>query len=60
MRAKQIIALRRVRPFASVDELVRVKGIAKKRLADIKAEGIACVRKRTPQVRDEPQFLTAA
>ena len=29
------------RPFTSVDQLTRVKGIAAGRLADIKAEGIA-------------------
>ncbi len=46
MRAKQIIELRRVKPFASVDQLTRVRGIAAKRLADIKQEGIACVRKK--------------
>lgn len=32
------------RPFNSVDELTRVNGIASKRLVDIKAEGIACVK----------------
>ncbi|MBT6400137.1 MAG: DUF1524 domain-containing protein [Verrucomicrobia bacterium] len=31
------------RPYTSVDQLTRVKGIAAGRLADIKAEGIACV-----------------
>ena len=39
-RAAQIINLR---PFSSLDDLVRTKGIATKRLADIKAEGLACV-----------------
>jgi len=42
-RAQQIIALRRAKPFRSVDDLVRVKGIAAKRLADIKKQGVACV-----------------
>ena len=31
------------RPYTSIDQLTRVKGIAAGRLADIKAEGIACV-----------------
>ena len=39
-RALQII---RLRPFKSVDGLTRVKGIAAKRLADIKRQGVACV-----------------
>lgn len=39
-RAGQILDLR---PFSSVDSMTRIKGIAEKRLADIKAEGIACV-----------------
>lgn len=39
-RAQQIIDLR---PFKSVDDLTRVKGIAEGRLKDIKAENIACV-----------------
>ena len=42
-RARQIIQLRRERPFASVDELVRVRGIAEARLRDIKEQGLACV-----------------
>lgn len=40
-RAPMVIELR---PFNSVDELVKVKGIAKGRLADIKEEGKACVK----------------
>ena len=39
-RAAQIVSLR---PFSSVDDLIRVKGIGPQRLADIKAQGIACV-----------------
>lgn len=39
-RANQIIQLR---PFDTVDDLVRVKGIGESRLADIKAEGKAYV-----------------
>ena len=43
-RAGQIVQLRKEKPFRNVDELVRVKGIAAARLADIKKEGLACVR----------------
>lgn len=39
-RAKQIIDLR---PFSSVDNMTKIKGIAAKRLADIKEQGVACV-----------------
>ena len=39
-RANQILNLR---PFSSVDAMVRIKGIAEGRLADIKAQGLACV-----------------
>jgi competence protein ComEC len=39
-RAADIV---RLRPFGSVDDLVRVSGIAAVRLQDIKAQGIACV-----------------
>lgn len=42
-RAQQIIELRRVRPFASVNELTRVNGIAAARLRDIVAQALACV-----------------
>lgn len=39
-RAGQIVSLR---PFVSVDAMERISGIGPARLADIKAEGIACV-----------------
>lgn len=39
-RANQILSLR---PFSSVDAMERVTGIGSARLADIKAEGVACV-----------------
>jgi competence protein ComEC len=39
-RAADIV---RLRPFHSVDDLVRVSGIAAVRLQDIKAQGVACV-----------------
>lgn len=38
-RAQQILDLR---PFASVDAMDRINGIASVRLADIKAQGVAC------------------
>lgn len=41
VRAKDLIANR---PYHSVDDLTKIKGIAAGRLADIKAEGIACVK----------------
>ena len=39
-RAQQILQLR---PFSSVDDMTRINGIAAARLADIKAQGLACV-----------------
>ena len=41
-RAAQLI---QQRPFSSLDQLTRVKGIAAGRLRDIKAQGLACVGK---------------
>jgi DNA uptake protein ComE-like DNA-binding protein len=38
-----MIQLRENRPFTSLDDLVRIKGIGPSRLADIKAQGLACV-----------------
>jgi DNA uptake protein ComE-like DNA-binding protein len=40
VRAQEII---RLRPFHSVDELIKVSGIGLVRLEDIKKEGKACV-----------------
>jgi DNA uptake protein ComE-like DNA-binding protein len=40
-RARDLI---RLRPFRSVDGLTRISGIAAKRLDQIKAQGLACVR----------------
>jgi len=31
------------RPFISLDDLVRIDGIGPSRLADIKAQGVACI-----------------
>ena len=39
-RAEQMLALR---PFASVADMERISGIGAARLADIVAEGLACV-----------------
>ena len=47
-RATQILQLRQERPFASVDELVRVRGIAEARLRDIREQGLACVTPADP------------
>ena len=44
VRAQEIIDLRKMQPFRSVDDLIRVDGIGPARLADIKAQGKACVR----------------
>jgi competence protein ComEC len=42
VRAYEIIDLRRIQPFQSVDDLIRVDGIGPARLGDIKAQGKAC------------------
>jgi competence protein ComEC len=44
VRAQEIILLRRVQRFRSVNDLMRVNGIGPARLSDIIAEGKACVR----------------
>jgi len=44
VRTQEIIDLRRIQPFRSVNDLIRVTGIGAARLADIIAEGRACVR----------------
>jgi hypothetical protein len=44
-RAAEIITRR---PFGSVDDLTRVTGIGPSRLADIKAQGLACVKSSAP------------
>ncbi len=40
VRAQEMLTLR---PFSSVDDMHRIKGIGPKRLAEIKEQGIACV-----------------
>lgn len=44
------------RPFYSVDELIKVKGIGEKRLADIKAQGLAWV---DPNLQPAPALTEA-
>jgi hypothetical protein len=54
-RAGQIVQLREELPFASVDDLVRVKGIADDRLQAIKQEDIACVGPfSAPEIPEAP------
>jgi len=48
-RAKELIALR---PFSSLDELTKIKGIGQARLNDIKEQGLAWV---APQPPTEPE-----
>jgi micrococcal nuclease len=43
VRAAEALRLRAVRPFSSVDDLRRISGIGDARIADIKAQGLACV-----------------
>jgi competence ComEA-like helix-hairpin-helix protein len=40
------------RPFSSVDDLLKVKGIGEKTLQNIKTQGIACVNCQQTQVQD--------
>ena len=40
VRAAEMLLLR---PFSSLDDLIRIKGIGPARLTDIKAEGLACI-----------------
>ena len=44
VRAQEIVVLRTVQPFRSVQDQTRVTGITATRLTDIIAEGKACVR----------------
>ncbi len=53
-RAEEII---RLRPFSSLDDLIRISGIGKKRLADIKEEGIAYVEyKEDEEIKKKPKI----
>ncbi len=42
-RAEQIIELRKEKPFSSLDDLSRVKGIGPARISDIKEQGLTCL-----------------
>lgn len=49
-RAEQIIALR---PFESVDDMIRISGIGETHLANIIAEGLACVNGQEEEDEDD-------
>ena len=51
-RAEQLILLR---PFKSVDELIRISGIAEVYLSGIKEQGLACVNEETEQIIEEEE-----
>lgn len=53
VRAKELIFLR---PFSSLDELTKIKGISERRLKDIKKQGLAWVK--TNQSQPKPQLTT--
>lgn len=56
VRALELTSLR---PFSSIDELARIKGVGKKRIEDIKKQGLAWVNATDPElvVQPEPQPL---
>lgn len=57
-RAGQIIALRRERPFRSVAEVERVRGIGEARTRDILRQGLACVGRPAARTRESgPDLL---
>ena len=49
-RAAEIVRLRQLRPFRSIEDLQRVRGIGPARLRDIKEQGLACVTVRNKGV----------
>ncbi len=51
IRAKELISLR---PFFSLDGLVKIKGIGEARLRDIKEQGLAWVGLQSPTPSEEP------
>jgi competence protein ComEC len=51
VRAAEII---RLRPFSSVDDMIRIRGIGPARLGDIKAQGLACVQSTQPPTVVQP------
>lgn len=44
IRAKTILELRMDRPFRSLDDLTRIKGINSYRVEEIRSQGVACIR----------------
>lgn len=55
VRAKELISLR---PFSSLDELTRIRGIGEERIKDIKIQGLAWVADKPPivaQPHPQPQ-----
>ncbi|MDO8663801.1 MAG: helix-hairpin-helix domain-containing protein, partial [Candidatus Wildermuthbacteria bacterium] len=59
-RARQIIKLREEKPFFSVDELSRITGLGRSRIADIKKQDLACVSNKTAvEVGLRQESLTA-
>lgn len=53
-RAKELISLR---PFSSLDELTRIKGINKARLEEIKKQGLAYVKTEEKAEKDNNEKL---
>lgn len=53
-RALELISLR---PFSSLDDLAKIKGIGPARLEDIKKQGIAYVEKNIWDVTDPPEII---
>jgi len=52
VRAEELISLR---PFASLDELIEIKGIGEIYLSKIKEQGLACVNGETKETNEEVQ-----
>lgn len=52
VRALELISLR---PFPSLDELVQIKGISKKRIEDIKKQGLAWIGATEPEPVAQPE-----
>ena len=54
VRAKELISLR---PFSSLDDLARIKGIGSARVNDIKKQGSAWVGESYNKIKIEPQTI---
>lgn len=55
VRALELISLR---PFASLDDLIRIRGISKKRVADIKKQALAWASLPTPTQTKEAKIFS--